>query len=70
MASRVREAPPTFSYNVTIVAGVGWEAQERGLDRSHVDLVYVAPSPVLSGLEGLDDRVLGGIEVASRVFAR
>src|SRR5829696_590658 len=38
------------------------------LARLHDDLLHVAPDPVLSGLEGLDYRVLGGVEVPGRVL--
>src|SRR5450631_3139046 len=40
----------------------------RGRLRSDVGVVHVAPSPVLARLEGLDDRVLDGIEVRARVL--
>lgn len=39
--------------------------RSRSLD---VVVVDVAPAPVFSGLEGLDDRVLGFLEVSAGVF--
>src|SRR5215204_3196300 len=37
------------------------------LGRAHCDLVDVAPDPVLTALHGLDDRMLGGVEVLGGV---
>jgi hypothetical protein len=34
----------------------------------HEDLIDVTPQPVFARLEGLDDRVLGSVEMLRRVF--
>ena len=61
--------------------GTKWKACKPGDDRlvvvpesvpsdSHLGLVHIAPAPVLSRLEGLDDRVAACMEVFSRVLVR
>src|SRR6266567_7666994 len=42
-----------------------WAPTQSG--RLEIDLVDVAPDPVLALFEGLDDRVIGGLEVLGRV---
>jgi len=34
---------------------------------SHQHLIHVTPAPIFSGLEGLDNRVLSGVEVLGRM---
>ena len=34
----------------------------------HHDLVDIAPAPIFTGLEGLDDRVVSGVEVLGGMF--
>src|SRR3954453_8807029 len=46
------------------------DRRPRGSAGSHELLVHVAPAPVFSGLEGLDDRVPDGVRVPARVAVR
>jgi hypothetical protein len=77
IASRIARSPPP-AINQTagerlpkVVPGEAFDSARGELDHSweiKLHFIYITPAPVFAWLDGLDDRVLGGVEVFRRVL--